>query len=272
MRKGGGLRAAATVFVREIPMIRIPLSVAAVGLGLLSAPCVVHAQAVGVAQLSSPHRATIQQSGRANLAAVTHLGEGHRADVIQAGRDNAAHLVATGSGNRQTVSQHGDSNFAAQFSAGQGNRADILQGMAGAEGNRNIALQAQAGAGNVAVIRQRGDRNLAAQAQIGQVSVQQAARAAAGLASDLRRGRTARIGELSSLSGGIGNRAEITQDNDDNLAVMLQSGNHNSLDVHQSGGAANVYVQVGDGLNRSAYVDQRAGVNGVTPITIIQSR
>lgn len=215
----------------------------------------------------------ISQTGSANRSVVEVSGGAHTGDITQTGDGNQALMISRGSGSRQSIAQYGSDNVGVQMSVGFDNTASLTQGNALASGSGNLAIQAQVGARNTARIVQNGSNNAAAQIQTGALTFGQARAVASALTSDLRDGRVnSRIQELAGLSGGVGNTAELTQDGDDNLAVMIQAGDHNQMDIHQVGGAANVYVQLGDGLRRSATVEQQAGINGVTPITIIQSR
>jgi hypothetical protein len=242
------------------------------GLVLLSAPSAAAAGDVTMQQLSLSHRQVIEQSGTGNLARIDASGVGHRANVVQSGAYNTALMSADGARANQTIAQYGHDNFAVQSSRGADNVAVLTQGSAALPGARNVALQAQAGDGNYARITQNGSDNVAAQVQVAKVSLGRSLSMAADLSRDLRQSGPELARTLSNMSGGHGNRAELTQDGDDNLALMIQAGDGNSMDIHQSGGAANVYIQIGDNLSRSAYVHQSAGAEGVTPLTIIQSR
>lgn len=215
----------------------------------------------------------IRQSGSDNRSVVEVTGGAHTGDITQIGDGNQALMLSRGPGSRQSIAQHGADNVGVQMSVGFDNTAVLTQGDASRPGSNNLAVQAQVGARNRARVTQNGSNNAAAQIQTGALTFGQARAVASALTSDLRNGRTdSRLQDLSGLSGGIGNTADLTQDGDDNLAVMIQAGDHNQMDIHQLGGGANVYVQLGDGLRRSATVEQHAGANGVTPITIIQSR
>lgn len=231
------------------------------------------AAAAQVAIEQIPAGVSIRQEGVGNSSTVDISGMGAVGDIVQIGEGNRALMFARGSDARQSIQQHGSYNLGIQASIGAGNVATLTQGTAFSPAAGNVALQAQFGAGNIARIAQNGDRNAAAQVQVARMSTLQALGVAAGLTSDLRNGRAAsRVQELSDMGEGSGNTAELVQDGDDNLAVMVQAGNGNHMDITQTGGGANVYMQIGDGLSRTATVEQRAGVNGVTPITIIQSR
>lgn len=215
---------------------------------------------------------SVSQSGSHNSSLVEVFGA-HAGDITQVGDRNQAMMISRAPGSRQTISQHGSDNLGVQLSVGFDNTAVMTQGSTLAQGSGNMALQAQIGARNAARITQNGSGNAAAQIQTGALSFNQARAVASNLTSDLREGRAAsRVQELSGLGFGVGNSAELTQNGDDNLAVMIQAGDHNQMNITQNGGAANVYVQLGNGLQRTAMVEQHAGANGVTPITIIQSR
>jgi len=250
-------------------MKKLPAGAAvALAIAVLGAPGASLAQ-VAMEQISPT--LTVRQNGVGNQSLVEVTGV-HEGDVIQVGDTNSAMMISRGA-SRQSIAQYGSDNLGVQMSFGGANVAMLTQGSAAAAGHDNIAIQAQAGYGNSARIVQNGSRNAAAQVQVGPLAFTQAAALAGGVASDLSQGRiSSRLTELSDQGSGFGNTAELTQDGDDNLAVMIQAGDHNQMNIHQVGGAANVYVQLGDGLRRTAYVEQQAGVNGVTPITIIQSR
>jgi trimeric autotransporter adhesin len=258
------------LFLEEATMIKTSTGVAAaLVFATLAAASASQAQ-VAMEQISPA--LSVRQEGADNRSLVEVSGA-HQGDVVQVGDRNHAVMISRGLGASQSIAQYGADNLAVQMSFGGANDAAIVQGSAASAAYENIAVQAQAGSGNSARITQNGSRNAAAQVQTGTLSFGQALNLAGGLGSDLRQGRidTTRL-ELSELGGGTGNTAELTQDGDENLAVMIQAGDHNQMDIHQVGGAANVYIQLGDGLRRSAFVEQRAGANGVTPITIIQSR
>lgn len=249
---------------------RTVLAALSLGGGLLvGAPA--FAQQVGIEQIAPGQ--SIRQEGVGNSSTVEISGTGHQGDIVQVGNDNRTLTLARGANARQSIQQHGSNNLGIQASFGLNNVATLTQGSALTPGSGNVALQAQVGANNVAHIVQNGNRNAAAQVQVSRMSMGQALGVAAGLTSDLRAGRAgSRLQELSDMGDGFGNTAELVQDGDDNLAVMVQAGNGNQLDIHQTGGGANVYMQIGDNLSRTATVEQRAGVNGITPIMVIQSR
>lgn len=186
----------------------------------------------------------VRQEGSGNLALVSigPLGS-------LPGDDNDFH-----------ISQHGSDNGAAQIIRGSGNASVILQGQGALPASGNAAVQVQAGAGNYAFAAQHGDGNIAKQLQAGS--------GAALSAAFLVNNPEAALAAVEALDGGMGNTSLIEQNGDDNIAITIQAGTGNQIGLRQPGAAFASVTQIGNG--HSVAVEQMAGVDGVTPITIIQ--
>jgi hypothetical protein len=160
------------------------------------------------------------------------------------------------------ISQYGAFNNGTQLILGASNSAALLQGTEAAPVNGNYAVQVQLGAGNYSYAAQNGDGNVVKQVQVGSAS--------ALFSAFLINNPEAALAQDILLDGGRGNSSLVEQNGDDNFALTIQAGSGNQIGLRQSGSSLASITQIGDG--HSVAVEQMAGINGVTPIVIVQSR
>ncbi|WP_193742866.1 hypothetical protein [Sphingobium bisphenolivorans] len=214
-----------------------------------------------------------------NNAALTPLAGLESGVIRQSGQRNLAGVLIKGDSNDFHVSQLGNDNKVAQALSGSFNQAAIVQGTPdGATGSRNSAVQAQSGVGNTAYAHQAGNNNVAVQVQAGSIGATQPwAEAAltqagtlAGAAGSASYAQSAEavLASYSARGNGTGNSITLQQNGDNNTAVLGQFGNDNSIALRQPGNAYAAVTQMGDG--HAIGIDQRAGTNGVSPISVTQ--
>jgi trimeric autotransporter adhesin len=199
--------------------------------------------------------------------------------IRQQGQRNLAGVLIAGDSNDFHVSQLGNDNKAAQALSGSFNQAAIVQGTPdGPTGNGNAAVQAQRGVGNSAYAHQAGNNNIAVEVQAGSTGATkpwaEAALATAGTLAgaagnaSYAQSAEAVLASYSARGDGTGNSITLQQNGDNNTALLGQFGNDNSIALRQPGNAYAAVTQLGD--NHSIGIDQRAGTNGVSPITVTQ--
>ena len=170
--------------------------------------------------------------------------------------------VLHGDGNDFHIAQYGSFNGGAQIIRGSNNAAVVLQGAEGAPVSGNVAVQLQMGADNYAYAAQNGDGNISKQLQTGSAS--------SVVSAFLINNPEAALVQDGLLDDGRGNSSLVEQNGDENSALTVQTGSGNQIGLRQPGSAFAAITQIGNG--HSIAIEQMAGIYGVTPITIIQSR
>ena len=199
--------------------------------------------------------------------------------IRQAGERNLAGVLIKGDSNDFHVSQLGNDNKAGQALSGSFNQAAIVQGTPdGAKGSGNKAVQVQLGSSNSAYAHQSGNSNVAVQVQAGGLGTsptvaEAALTGAGGLASSAGssnyvQSAEAVLANYNARGEGTGNSITLQQNGDKNTALLAQFGNDNSIALRQPGNAYASITQFGNG--HAIGIEQQAGTNGVSPITVTQ--
>ena len=199
--------------------------------------------------------------------------------IRQSGERNLAGVLIKGDSNDFHVSQLGNDNKAAQAISGSSNQAAIVQCTPdGALGSDNRAVQVQRGSSNSAYAHQAGSHNVAALVQAGGLgasptTAEAALAGAGGLvgvagSANYTQSAEAVLASYSARGEGTGNSITLQQNGDNNIALLGQFGNDNSIALRQPGDAYASITQFGNG--RSIGIEQQAGTNGVSPITVTQ--
>ncbi len=199
--------------------------------------------------------------------------------IRQSGERNLAGVLIKGDSNDFHVSQFGNDNKAAQALSGSLNQAAIVQGTPdGPTGNGNKAVQVQRGSSNSAYAHQAGSNNVAALVQAGGLgasptTAEAALTGAGGLAAvagsaNYTQSAEAVLASYNARGDGTGNSITLQQKGDNSVALLGQFGNDNSIALRQPGDAYASITQFGNG--HSIGIEQQAGTNGVSPITVTQ--
>lgn len=199
--------------------------------------------------------------------------------IRQSGQRNLAGVLIDGDSNDFHVSQLGNDNKAAQALSGSYNQAAIVQGTPnGATGNGNKAVQAQLGVGNSAYAHQAGSNNVAVQVQAGSLGATATTAEAAltgagtlaGAAGNANYAQSAEavLASYNARGEGTGNSITLQQNGDNNTAVLGQFGDNNNIALRQPGNAYAAVTQFGSG--HTIGIEQQAGTNGVSPISVTQ--
>lgn len=199
--------------------------------------------------------------------------------IRQSGERNLAGVLIKGDSNDFHVSQLGNDNKAAQAVSGAFNQAAIVQGTPnGAPGSGNSAVQVQYGGFNSAYAHQAGNNNIAVQVQAGNGGTTEAwaetALASAGTFAtaagngNYTQSAEAVLASYSARGNGTGNSITLQQNGDNNTALLGQFGDNNSIALRQPGNATAAITQIGS--NHSIGIEQQAGTNGVSAISVTQ--
>lgn len=212
-------------------------------------------------------------------SALTPLANLESGVIRQSGERNLAGVLIKGESNDFHVSQFGNDNKAAQALSGSFNQAAIVQGTPdGPTGSGNKAVQVQHGGSNSAYAHQAGNSNVAVQVQAGGIGATPAwaettltsAGTLAGAAGNANYTQSAEavLASYNARGAGTGNSITLQQNGDGNTALLGQFGNDNSIALRQPGNAYAAVTQIGNG--HSVGIEQQAGTNGVSPISVTQ--
>ncbi|WP_141397803.1 hypothetical protein [Novosphingobium sp. Chol11] len=212
-------------------------------------------------------------------ATLTPLANLESGVIRQSGERNFAGVLIKGDSNDFHVSQLGNDNKAAQAVSGAFNQAAIVQGTPnGATGSGNSAVQVQHGGFNSAYAHQAGNNNIAVQVQAGNGGTTEAwaetALASAGTLgaaagnANYTQSAEAVLASYSARGNGTKNSITLQQNDDNNIALLGQFGDNNSIALRQPGNATAAITQIGN--NHSIGIEQQAGTNGVSAISVTQ--
>lgn len=199
--------------------------------------------------------------------------------IRQSGERNLAGVLIKGDSNDFHVSQLGNDNKAAQAISGSFNQAAIVQGTPdGATGSGNSAVQVQRGGSNSAYAHQAGNNNIAVQVQAGNGGTPQgwaetaltSAGTLAGTAGNANYTQSAEavLATYNARGTGTNNSITLQQNGDNNIALLGQFGDNNSIALRQPGNAYAAVTQIGN--NHSIGIEQQAGTNGTSAISVTQ--
>lgn len=166
-------------------------------------------QGVGSGALAEDNDADVSQAGTGNYADVSQVGTDGAADVSQSGASNETYIEQDGDGNSADVHQDGTGNVArVEQKITLANPANPQEAIIEQFGEDNYAYIEETGEGNWGRIRQDGARNQAYR-------------------------------ESTDISGirmtGRGNRADILQRGEENVARFNTSGSYNDFVITQEG-------------------------------------
>lgn len=242
-------------------------------------------QGQGAGNPCNSNNGTDTDNGNAGLkalpstATLTPLANLESGVIRQSGERNLAGVLISGDSNDFHVSQLGNGNKAAQALSGALNQAAIVQGTPdGATGSGNSAVQIQLGTGNSAYAHQAGNNNIAVQAQAGNGGATEAwaetaltsAGTLAGAAGNANYAQSAEavLASYNARGNGSGNSITLQQNGDNNTALLGQFGDNNSIALRQPGNASAAIMQFGN--NHAIGIEQQAGTNGVSAISVTQ--